>query len=55
MGQGKMIPRVRNGQSFIEYTLLIIIVAAALTAMTTYIVRAMNARLEQQVIGIYSK
>ena len=50
-----MILRVRNGQSFIEYTLLIIIVAAALMAMTTYIVRSMNARLKQQVIGIYPK
>jgi hypothetical protein len=41
-----MSPRIRNAQSFIEYTMLIIIVAAALTAMTTYIVRAMNARLQ---------
>ena len=39
--------RKRNGQSFIEYTMLIIIVSAALIAMTTYIMRAMNARLKQ--------
>ena len=38
----------RNGQSFIEYTMLIIIVSAALIAMTTYIMRAMNARLKQE-------
>ena len=48
MGQGRMTPRIRNGQSFIEYTLLIIIVAAALTAMTVYITRAMNARLQAE-------
>jgi len=38
-------PRIKNGQSFLEYTLLIAIVAVAMAAMTTYIVRAMNARL----------
>ncbi|PIP20465.1 MAG: hypothetical protein COX40_04550 [Candidatus Omnitrophica bacterium CG23_combo_of_CG06-09_8_20_14_all_40_11] len=48
MGYRKMIPRVRNGQSFIEYTMLIIIVSAALIAMTTYIMRSMNARLKQE-------
>ncbi|MDO8489122.1 MAG: hypothetical protein Q7S42_03315 [Candidatus Omnitrophota bacterium] len=37
----------RNGQSFIEYTMLIIIVSAALVAMSTYITRAMYARLGQ--------
>jgi hypothetical protein len=45
MKHGKIFIRTRNAQSFIEYTLLIIIVAAALTAMTTYITRSMNARL----------
>jgi Flp pilus assembly pilin Flp len=40
--------RIRNGQSFIEYTMLIIIVSAALIAMTTYIMRSMNARLKQE-------
>jgi len=37
----------KNGQSFMEYTMLIIIVSAALVAMSTYIIRAMNARLGQ--------
>ncbi len=37
----------RKAQSVLEYTMLIIIVAAALTAMTTYIMRSMNARLKQ--------
>ena len=40
--------RIRNGQSFIEYTMLILIVSAALIAMTTYIMRSMNARLKQE-------
>ena len=40
--------RTRSGQSFIEYTMLIIIVSAALIAMTTYIMRSMNARLKQE-------
>ncbi len=34
-------------QSVIEYTMLIILVAAALMAMSTYINRSMNARLKQ--------
>ena len=37
----------RKGQSVLEYSLLIIIIAAALTAMTTYIMRSMNARVKQ--------
>ena len=37
----------KKGQSVLEYTLLIIIIAAALTAMTTYIMRSMNARVKQ--------
>lgn len=47
MGYGKMTPRIRSGQSLIEYTMLIIIVAGALMAMTIYITRSMNARLKQ--------
>jgi Flp pilus assembly pilin Flp len=43
-----MILRTRSGQSFIEYTMLIMIVSAALIAMTTYIMRSMNARLKQE-------
>jgi hypothetical protein len=46
MGLGKIIARARSGQSFIEYTILILVVAAAMTAMTVYISRAMNARME---------
>lgn len=41
-----MVLRINKGQSFIEYTMLIIIVSAALIAMTTYIMRAMNVRLK---------
>ena len=37
----------RRGQNVLEYSMLIIIVAAALMAMTTYIMRSMNARLIQ--------
>lgn len=36
-----------KAQNILEYTMLIIIVAAALIAMTTYIMRSMNARLRQ--------
>lgn len=42
-----IIQKFRKGQSVVEYTVLIIIVAAALVAMTTYIMRSMNARLKQ--------
>ena len=38
-----MIFRARRGQSLIEYTMLVIVVATALVAMTVYIQRAMNA------------
>jgi len=37
----------QKAQSVIEYTMLIILVAAALMAMSTYIMRSMNARLIQ--------
>ena len=39
--------RESKAQNVLEYTMLIIIVAAALMAMTTYIMRSMNARLKQ--------
>lgn len=42
-----MFRKVRNGQSIVEYTMLIIIVAAALMAMATYITRSVNARIKQ--------
>jgi hypothetical protein len=41
-----MVKRFRKGQSVVEYTVLIIIVAAALAAMSIYITRSMNARLK---------
>jgi len=37
----------QKAQNVLEYTMLIMIAAAALLAMTTYIMRAMNARLKQ--------
>ena len=46
-GGNEMKLRNRRGQNVIEYTMLIIIVAAALMAMTTYVMRSMNARLKQ--------
>lgn len=39
--------RKENGQNVLEYTMLIIICAVALLAMTTYVQRAMNSRLKQ--------
>ena len=36
--------RLKKGQSVIEYVMLITIVAAALTAMSIYIMRLINAR-----------
>ena len=39
--------RQNKAQNILEYTLLILICAAALMAMTTYVQRAMNARLKQ--------
>lgn len=36
-----------RAQSALEYTLLIIVLATALTAMSTYIQRSINARLRQ--------
>ena len=37
----------KKGQNFLEYTMLIMIVAAALMAMLTYINRSANARLKE--------
>ena len=48
MGQGEITPRIRSGQSFIEYATLVMIVSAAIIAMTTYIMRSTNARLRQE-------
>jgi len=39
--------RFKKGQSVIEYTILLLLIAAALTVMSTYVMRAMNARLKQ--------
>jgi len=38
--------KFKRGQSVVEYTILLIIVAAAITAMTTYLTRSVNARLK---------
>lgn len=46
--------RVRGGQSVVEYTMLIIIVAAALMVMSTYVTRAVNARIRQTQIELDS-
>jgi len=40
-----MIGKNVKAQSIVEYTMLIIIVAVALMAMSTYIMRSMNAHL----------
>lgn len=37
----------KKGQSILEYTVIIAIVAAALVAMQQYVFRAINARMEQ--------
>ena len=46
---------IRSGQSFVEYTMLIMIVGAALVAMTAYLMRSANARMkqEQQELNYY--
>lgn len=43
----KILSRSRRAQTFLEYTMLIIIVATALTAMGVYMQRSINARLRQ--------
>lgn len=47
-----MLRKIIKAQSIIEYTMLIIIVAAALMAMSTYVTRSMNARLKQAQIEL---
>ncbi len=49
--------RSARAQNVIEYTMLIIIVAAALMAMSTYIMRSMNARLKstQEELNYYRR
>ena len=42
-----VIRRPGKGQSIVEYTMLIIIVAAALSVMSVYILRSVNARIKQ--------
>lgn len=37
----------KRAQNFLEYTMLIIIIASALIAMQQYIQRSINARLKQ--------
>ena len=47
MRDEKIGSKVKNGQSFIQYTILIIIISAAVIGMTVYIMRSANARLSQ--------
>ena len=42
-----------RGQSIIEYTVLIAVIAAAFIAMHQYIYRSMNARLKQVQDEVY--
>ena len=51
-GYGKMTLRIRNGQSFVQYALLIMVVAAGLIAITTYIMRASNARVKRSMVEL---
>ena len=37
----------KRAQSFLEYTMLIIVISAALIAMQAYMQRSINARLKQ--------
>ena len=47
MGCGRLPARAKKGQRFIEYTPMILMIAAARTAMTVYITRSRNARIEE--------
>ncbi len=48
MRPGEMAPGNRKGQGFVGYGIMIIVVAAAVVAMTVYIYGAVNARLSQE-------
>jgi len=37
----------RRAQNFLEYTMLVMVIAAALIAMQQYLQRSVNARLKQ--------
>jgi uncharacterized protein (UPF0333 family) len=37
----------KRGQNFLEYTMLVMVIVAALIAMQQYIQRSVNARLKQ--------
>ena len=47
MGYEKITLSNRRGQNFIEYVMLIMIIGAAVIAMTMYLYRSVNARLSQ--------
>lgn len=49
-----MIRKIRKAQSVVEYTILILIVAAAVMAMSVYINRAVNARLKTAQDELYN-
>jgi hypothetical protein len=52
MGEGGVVFRAKNGQSFLEYVMLIIIVSVAIIAMTAYLMRSTNARLKQEQVEL---
>ncbi|MDD5130713.1 MAG: hypothetical protein PHS66_06695 [Candidatus Omnitrophica bacterium] len=56
MKHSRITLRAGSGQGFIEYAMLIIVVSAALIAMTTYLMRSTNARIKQgqQELNYYS-
>jgi Flp pilus assembly pilin Flp len=44
---------IKSGQSFIQYTILIVIVSLAIIGMTAYLMRSLNARLKQEKNELY--
>jgi len=42
----------RRSQSFLEYAMLIIVIAVAVVAMQQYIMRSVNARLKQTQVEL---
>jgi len=48
MGKARGVAGNRKGQSFVGYAVLILIISAAIVAMTAYIYGAVNARLSQE-------
>lgn len=42
----------RRAQSFLEYAMLVIVIAVAVVAMQQYIMRSVNARLKQTQVEL---